>query len=466
MDVELSPENTLPLKLIKPAYVESRGEKHLLIWPSRPFWMVCDKEARELVELAEPEDSFDSLYKRFKSNYPESTLTRKELRGFLDHLKLKGLVEGEEDEGDEKPKQETIENVTINITNRCNLSCITCYNQPMEHGQDLITSEDIDQLLSSLKELLGKKASFAVLGGEPLLRFNETLRSCLVARKYGLKSIISTNGTLLTPDMAKKLKKAGVDLQISLDGATAGTNDRIRGKGSFEKAKAAAALAVKKRVHAILSMVVCQENIHELEDFIKLGEAWGTKEVRFIPLKRIGKGESGPLTPPSLAELLRTTEKLITTNRQYRKKLLRDYFTILAFQCTICNIKSNCGTGLKTMFLDGDGWLYPCPNHCYPEFRFGHVQEDRERLKELWLDSPVLRGIREGYAVETVQPCSGCHLRYWCAGGCRGESYAFFKETGKLTPNCRETKKAILEMMWILGDNPELRPLKAKEEHF
>lgn len=467
MDVDLGTDNIIPLNIHKPAYTENRGDKYLLIWPEKPFWMVCDKEVHDLIESTTPDDTFSSLFKRFKQVFPKSSLTFHELRKFLEHLESKGLRDGG-DVSDERSGtgDQLIENITVNITNTCNLNCITCYNQPMDHGKDIINSEDIDHLLSSLKGCLGKNATFAVLGGEPLLRFNETLKACKMARKHGLTPIVSTNGTVMTPDKARELKRLGVQLQISLDGATAKTNDLIRGKGSFEKVREAVKTCRKKRVHIILSMVVCQQNIHELEDFIELGMRWNVNELRFIPLKRIGKGAADTITPPSLVELINRGSKLLSENKRYRKKLVRDYFTILAFQCTVCTIRENCGTGLKTLFLDADGYLYPCPNHSYREFRFGHVRRDRGRLKELWLDSPVLNNVRDGFMVKKARPCLACHVKYWCAGGCRGESYAVYGEPGRPSPNCEESKKAIIEMMWILGKSPHLRPVKAKEEHF
>jgi radical SAM protein with 4Fe4S-binding SPASM domain len=135
--------------------------------------------------------------------------------------------------------------------------------------------------------------------------------------------------------------------------------------------------------------------------------------------------------------------------------------------CTLCNKRDYCGTGQQTIFLDADGSLYPCPNHCYNQFKFGNIFNHGYNLIDLWEKSPILDKLRKQYNIHDLnETCSTCIVRNWCTGGCRGESFAV---TGKLdapAPDCNESRDAIIEMMWILGEHPFLKPFKAKEEHF
>ena len=68
-------------------------------------------------------------------------------------------------------------------------------------------------MLSSLKPYIKKGSTFAVLGGEPLLRPKETIECCKVAKKFGLIPIISANGTLITDAFAKSVRRYNIELQ-------------------------------------------------------------------------------------------------------------------------------------------------------------------------------------------------------------------------------------------------------------
>ncbi len=452
------------IRLSRPSKMFRRGKNYLLIWPERPYWIACDEEIMFLFKNFGHAKDKDSLYDEYTQIYPGKTPSFKDFSKMIEHLEKKGLIS----KGDSPPphSSDKIENVTINITNKCNLSCLHCYNQDIPHGEDIIEPEDVERLLSSLEHKLKDGGSFAILGGEPLLRADETLEACLIARRYGLDPIISTNGTILPDGYPKKLRRHSINLQVSLDGATPATNDEIRGKGVFRTVEKNVKLLTKKKVHVILSMVVCQENIHELEDFLYLGEKWGVKEVRFIPLKLIGKGQEDNLTPPSFKELVRRAAMFLSNNKKYQKYLLRDFFTILMWQCIVCKHSEYCGMGSKTLFMDSDGGLYPCPNMCDEKFLFGNIRNKRN-LEKVWHESDVLLDIRETCNVHTMNPkCSNCAVRNWCAGGCRGETYHVLGNLYEPSPMCKNYKEAIIETMWLLAEHPHIKPKKAKEEHF
>ena len=127
--------------------------------------------------------------------------------------------------------------VVWNVTRRCNLKCVHCYAhaKDMEFPDELSTAEG-KALLDDLAQFGCPVVLFS--GGEPLMR-KDLIELADYAVKKGMRAVISTNGTLITPAVAQQLKSVGLSyVGISLDGMEE-TNDRFRGKpGAFQAALA------------------------------------------------------------------------------------------------------------------------------------------------------------------------------------------------------------------------------------
>ena len=125
--------------------------------------------------------------------------------------------------------------------------------------------------------------------------------------------------------------------------------------------------------------------------------------------------------------------------------------------------RTSCGTGMETLLLDADGTLYPCLNTNRPEFAFGNVREVGFEFGRAWRTSPMLERIRRETSVEAVESaCADCVVKYWCLGGCHGETYAAGGSLNARSPDCAELRSAVTEMMWTLSSRPgwirEVRP--------
>lgn len=125
--------------------------------------------------------------------------------------------------------------VVWNMTRRCNLRCIHCYsNSANIDYPDELTTEEGKKLIDDLAAFGSPVILFS--GGEPLMR-KDLLELAKYATGKGMRAVISTNGTLITKEIAAELKKIGLSyVGVSLDGLQP-THDRFRGmKGAFEKA--------------------------------------------------------------------------------------------------------------------------------------------------------------------------------------------------------------------------------------
>ncbi len=160
-------------------------------------------------------------------------------------------------------------NVFFHILTRCNLRCRHCYINPAQHGTNTL---DLATIRSWLEAFVPDERPVNVifLGGEPTLHpdLAEAIRH---ARHLRYASItVDTNGYLFN-DFIQKITPGEVDyISFSLDGATAETNDPIRGKGSFEVCTAGIRQAVARGFAVSLIYTVSTANIDELTDMIPL----------------------------------------------------------------------------------------------------------------------------------------------------------------------------------------------------
>ena len=125
--------------------------------------------------------------------------------------------------------------VVWNMTRRCNLKCMHCYSASADIDYpDELTTDEGKKLIDDLAAFGAPVILFS--GGEPLLR-PDLLKLAQYATDKGMRAVISTNGTLITREIAAKLKTIGLSyMGVSLDGLEK-THDRFRGtKGAFEKA--------------------------------------------------------------------------------------------------------------------------------------------------------------------------------------------------------------------------------------
>ena len=179
----------------------------------------------------------------------------------------------------------------FSVTERCNLRCAHCITHAPELTQSGAARTMTPAVLDALREHLGLGTYFAfVHGGESLtapILFDvlDAIRSARGAEPY--VAHLLSNGVLLGAATAERLVRAGVSsISVSLDGATAATNDRIRVGGRFDDVLAnLAAVLAWRRAEGVdlrigLSFVVLGQNVHELGAFIDLAATLGVDWVK------------------------------------------------------------------------------------------------------------------------------------------------------------------------------------------
>jgi mycofactocin biosynthetic radical S-adenosylmethionine protein MftC len=254
-------------------------------------------------------------------------------------------------------------------------------------------------------------------GGEPTVRpdFWE-LVDYATAHHVGVK--FSTNGVKITPEVARRLAGSDyVDVQISLDGATAEVNDAIRGAGSFAVAlQAMQQLADAGFAGFKISVVMTRQNVGQLEEFRALADRFGA-QLRITRLRPSGRGaDVWDELHPTADQQRELYDWLVAHGANV---LTGDSFFHLAGYGQALPGLNMCGAGRVVCLIDPVGDVYACPFAIHDAFLAGNVRSPGG-FAGVWRDSELfgrLRGPQAGGA------CASCSAFDACQGGCMAAKF-------------------------------------------
>ncbi len=168
--------------------------------------------------------------------------------------------------------------VVWEITSACNLSCSHCFRTTGD--EDELTSREAERLIDTFPDLGVTKVAFT--GGEPLMR-SDLLDLIEHVRSHGMLVKLLTNGTLVTTEIAAALGSlAPLEVNVSLDGATAATRDRRRGAGSFAKLMTALKLLSAYPLIQVNGVAVLNRaSLVEIPSIAKLADQLGFASMTF-----------------------------------------------------------------------------------------------------------------------------------------------------------------------------------------
>ena len=253
-------------------------------------------------------------------------------------------------------------------------------------------------------------------GGEPTLRPDFwDLLDYSVAHHVGIK--FSTNGVRLDKRAARRLAGTDyVDVQISIDGATAEVNDAVRGAGSFATARRAMDnLAEAGFGEFKISLVVTRHNVAQLDAFKQLADAYGAR-LRVTRLRPSGRAaDSWDELHPTAAQQRQLYDWLSA-----RPDVLTgdSFFHLSALGAPLPGLNL-CGAGRVVCLIDPVGDVYACPFVLHSEFRAGNVR-DPGGFARVWRESELLLRLRKPAAAGA---CASCGLYDACQGGCMAAKF-------------------------------------------
>jgi mycofactocin radical SAM maturase len=304
--------------------------------------------------------------------------------------------------------------LTWELTYGCNLACVHCLSSSGRRDPRELST---DELFAVVDELAAMQVFYVNIGGgEPTLRpdFWELLDYC-VARKVGVK--FSTNGSRITPATAARLAATDyVDVQISIDGADAATNDAIRGAGSYDVAVAAMRhLADAGFGEFKVSVVVTRDNVDQLDTFLALATSYGA-QLRLTRLRPSGRGADVWDDLHVTAEQQRRLHRWLV---EHPGVLTGDSFFHLSALGERLPGLNLCGAGRVVCLIDPVGDVYACPFVLHEQFRAGSVR-DPGGFTRVWRASELFRELREP---GSAGACSSCGSYDACRGGCMAAKF-------------------------------------------
>ena len=304
--------------------------------------------------------------------------------------------------------------LTWELTYACNLACIHCLSSSGRRDPHELSTAEAMAVVDELHDLQVFYVNIG--GGEPTIRsdFYELIDYC-VSQGVGVK--FSTNGSTIDAARAARLAAADyIDVQVSIDGATAATNDAVRGAGSYASARQAMDnLAAAGFGPFKISVVVTRQNMAELDALSALAEGYGA-QLRLTRLRPSGRGAD------TWDQLHPTADQQVDLYRWLLDRpevLTGDSFFHLSALGTALPGLNLCGAGRVVCLIDPVGDVYACPFVLHDEFKAGSVR-DAGGFARVWRSSDLFVSLREP---ESAGACASCGSYDACQGGCMAAKF-------------------------------------------
>lgn len=343
------------------------------------------------------------------------------------------------------------------ITDGCNLRCPYCYASSEKCLPGELTTGEAVNLVDQAADMDAQVMIFT--GGEPMLR-RDLFDVAGHARRRGMQANIITNGTLIRkPEIARRIAETFSTITVSIDGGTAQTHERTRGRGTFAKTVAALRMLNACGVKPVINHVVTEDNVDQLSD---VGDLFADIDVAFVRLMHhsgLGRGATDNSTFGW--EEYKKAHRFVWTDPR-AKNLLPDG----PLGQRSCATKINCGIGGTEIHVDSLGDVYPCKLVTGKQHRVGNVRTTP--LRDLFA-APALADLRSNavFAGDNLTDCQRCYIRGACAGGCRAYHMA---HSGDLRRNsralCRILRHQMITSMWVSAGAGRQTVLDHEDEAF
>lgn len=331
---------------------------------------------------------------------------------------------------------------TWDITNYCNLHCVFCSASALGNKEKI----DSPFVIDIAKKLISNGIKYvSIRGGEPTL-VNQLLDCIKLFNEHGVFVELVSNGTGITEKFLSSLgniNKNLIRIKVSLDSTFKETNDRLRGKGSYDGATNAMDVCKNMNWDFRTQMVVTNQNkdgIIDMYNYVSSKGATSFGTILVLPMGRGKKTELVKIDEKLLEDLIYIKEHETITKFEklgmgidgYRfyNELYSDSKFTEDDSYKFSLLKCNCG---KTRInVDSNGDVYPCDMMKYPEFKMGNILKDG--ISKIWNSENAEKF--NTITRRTKNGCKDCKIR-GCNTGCFGISYGIFRNVEESLPNCR-----------------------------
>jgi heme b synthase len=276
------------------------------------------------------------------------------------------------------------------------------------------------------------KPIIILTGGEPLLR-EDIFTLAAYGTQKGLRMVMGTNGTLITPAMVKEMRASGIKrISISLDGATERSHDTFRKvEGAFGSALQGITYLKEQGVEFQINTTITRSNLSDLEAIMDLAANLGAVAHHIFLLVPTGRAKDMVSQELNAQEYEDTLRWFYYQQQKYPLQLKAtcapQYYRIASQESGSRNRKAHgrrsefdaitrgCLAGLSYCFISHEGIVQPCG---YLELNSGDLR--KSTFADIWRHSPTFVSLRDfsGYKGK----CGRCEYITIC-GGCRARAY-------------------------------------------
>ncbi len=350
--------------------------------------------------------------------------------------------------------------IVWNCTRKCNLHCIHCYSSAGEQDSaQVLTTEQAKSFINDLAEFNVPVILFS--GGEPLLR-EDIFDLAQFAKEHGIRTALSTNGTLISEKIAEKIKGADfAEVGISLDGIGI-KNDRFRGKkGAYKAALQGIRNCVDLGLRVSLRLTITHYNHAEIPDIFDLVEKERVERVCFYHLAYVGRAGSISKNDLNHSQTRAVVDLICDrTIDLYQRGLNKEVLTVdnhadgvylylklkrqdpSRAEKVLTLLRANGGNnaGIRIGAVDELGNVHA--DQFWQHYSFGNVLQ--RKFGDIWLDTtdPLMQGLKDRKGLLKGR-CARCQYLELCNGNLRVRAEAVFNDIWAEDPACYLTDNEI-----------------------
>lgn len=366
--------------------------------------------------------------------------------------------------------------IVVNLTEQCNLRCLYCHRYKKNYNPlSSMSKKIISEVLVRAHEHAVKTKQKIVVqfhGGEPTLKL-DIIKETLKNNKKKLNRLdlrIQTNATNITKDFIDLCKKYNIQVGVSIDGPPKLTSIvREFGDGSniFPKVEKNIKLIRKSipRTYISCLCVISSANVNKAKEvFDYLIKNQHIDDISFLPLYP----DFSPCINETNSQIIPKDVKMVNFSRRifdlWVQELKKDRkICIPNFQIWFWNFaalnrgallpNTCCGVGETMIFVDTDGFYYPCSPLSYERsMSMGNIYSNT--IAEA--SESKTGKIFQDRTTASVSECKDCVFQGICRGGCPANVFFQKKDFFKKDPFCDYWKGIISYILYSIAENPKL----------
>lgn len=293
-------------------------------------------------------------------------------------------------------------NVHWELTNICNLHCVHCYQQDDPDSGPLPSSEVLDTIARRIVD--ASVFEVTITGGEPLLvpQLRDLIR---LFNGHGVRPHVTSNGMLVSEEVADWLASVDVTFQVSLDAADPDVHNQVRGsKRAFQAATAGIRRLVRRGVEVSIAYCAMRPNLDQIGGVAELADELGVRRVcvgEVLPY--FGSAARRTELAPDSSGYADFVAGLTALKERYAPRV-EVAVALLSGHLHDPRLRAAPCTALaRDLAVLHDGWAYPCPFVRSPAYRLGNLLE--QSIADVW-DGEVARRFREERAAGAPKHCT------------------------------------------------------------